>query len=136
MVQTEIQTKKRHPKRSDQEWMDIIQECRSSGMSDKAWCAEHHIQPSKFYYHIRRLRSKACEIPAVSKTARQQPVQEIVRIQMDSHAGASGSWGTGLGRNSEEAAIRLGIAGCSVEIFNSAASDTILNTLTALQKLC
>ena len=28
----------RHPKRSDQEWMELIQECRTSGLTDKAWC--------------------------------------------------------------------------------------------------
>ena len=43
---------KRHPRRPDQEWLDLIQECRSSGMTDKAWCEMNHIQPSKFYYHI------------------------------------------------------------------------------------
>ena len=53
---------KRHPRRSDEEWLNIIHECRTSGLSDKIWCEEHHIQPSKFYYHIRRLRAKACEI--------------------------------------------------------------------------
>lgn len=45
---------KRHPRRPDQEWLDLIQECRSSGMTDKAWCEMNHIQPSKFYYHICR----------------------------------------------------------------------------------
>ena len=53
---------KRHPRRSDEEWLNIIHECRTSGLSDKTWCEEHHIHTSKFYYHIRRLRAKACEI--------------------------------------------------------------------------
>lgn len=26
----------KHPKRSDQEWMELIQECRTSGLTDKA----------------------------------------------------------------------------------------------------
>ncbi|WP_416386550.1 IS66 family insertion sequence element accessory protein TnpA [Blautia faecis] len=43
---------KRHPRRSDEEWLNIIHECRTSGLSDKIWCEEHHIQPSKFYYHM------------------------------------------------------------------------------------
>lgn len=34
----------RHPKRSDQEWMELIQECRTSGLTDKAWCERNHIQ--------------------------------------------------------------------------------------------
>ena len=42
----------RHPRRTDQEWMALIQECRTSGLTDKAWCEQHHIQRSNFYYHI------------------------------------------------------------------------------------
>ena len=53
----------RHPKRSDQEWMELIQECRTSGLTDKAWCERNHIQRSSLYYHIRRFRNMACEIP-------------------------------------------------------------------------
>ena len=53
----------RHPKRSDQEWMELIQECRTSGLTEKAWCERNHIQRSSLYYHIRRFRSMACEIP-------------------------------------------------------------------------
>lgn len=49
---------KRHPRRTDEEWLNIIQQCRTSGMADKHWCLDHGIQPSKFYYHIRRLRAK------------------------------------------------------------------------------
>ena len=50
-------------RRTDQEWLDLIQECRTSGLTDKAWCEQQHIQRSNFYYQIRRLRKKACEIP-------------------------------------------------------------------------
>mgnify|MGYP000762733981 CR=1 FL=1 len=58
---------KRNPRRTDKEWLDLIQECRSSGLSDKCWCQEHHIHTSNFYYQIRRLRQKACEIPEPGK---------------------------------------------------------------------
>ena len=36
----------RQPRRSDQEWFDLIMECRQSGLSDKAWCEEHGIPTS------------------------------------------------------------------------------------------
>ncbi len=49
--------------RSDQEWMDIITECRQSGLSDSVWCEQHHIASSTFYNAIKRLRAKACDIP-------------------------------------------------------------------------
>lgn len=49
--------RKRNPRRTDEEWINLIQECRSSGLSDKCWCEEHHIHTSNFYYQIRRLRN-------------------------------------------------------------------------------
>ena len=39
---------KRAPGRSLDEWMDLITECRQSGLTDAAWCNEHGISPSCF----------------------------------------------------------------------------------------
>lgn len=33
---------------SDEKWLDLISECRSSGLSDKDWCMEHQIGISTF----------------------------------------------------------------------------------------
>ena len=49
---------------SDDQWLEFLKECRSSGMTDKDWCIMHGIHPSSLYKAIRRLRKKACEIPA------------------------------------------------------------------------
>ena len=61
---------KRNPRRTDKEWLDLIQECRSSGLSDMLLISQFvtnqicsHIHTSNFYYQVRRLRQKACEIP-------------------------------------------------------------------------
>ena len=70
---------KRNPRRTDEEWLNLIQECRLSGLSDKYWCEQHHIHPSNFYYHIKRLRNKACDIPkAVGSPLSQK--QEVVPL--------------------------------------------------------
>ncbi len=75
---------KRHPRRSDEEWLSIIKECRTSGLPDKTWCLDHGIQPSKFYYHVRRLRAKACEITEHSQNP--HPIaqkQEVVQLSFE-----------------------------------------------------
>ena len=54
---------KRAPGRSLEEWMDLVTECRQSGLTDAAWCNEHGISPSCFYNAVTRLRKKACQIP-------------------------------------------------------------------------
>ena len=38
----------------DNYWMDCIQQCRVSGMSDYAWCNQNGISISSFYYNVRR----------------------------------------------------------------------------------
>lgn len=33
----------RNKRRTDEEWLSLIQECRSSGFSDCAWCEQNDI---------------------------------------------------------------------------------------------
>lgn len=49
---------KRAPGRSLDEWMELVTECRQSGLTDAAWCNEHGISPSCFYNAVTRLRKK------------------------------------------------------------------------------
>ena len=56
-------SKKRAPGRSLDEWMELITECRQSGLTDAAWCNEHGISPSCFYNAVTRLHKKTCQIP-------------------------------------------------------------------------
>ena len=53
-------------RRSQDEWLQLIQECRSSGLSDRTWCEQHGILVSSFYNAVKRLRKSACDIPYVS----------------------------------------------------------------------
>ena len=55
-----------HPARTDQEWLELITTCRTSGLNDKDWCEQNAIPISTFYNAIRRLRKRACEIPTPS----------------------------------------------------------------------
>lgn len=60
-------TKKHNPRRSDPEWMELIAECRRSGLSDDCWCKNNGIPVSTFYNAVNRLRKKACHIPPREK---------------------------------------------------------------------
>ncbi len=82
--------------RSQREWMELITQCRQSGLSDSEWCRINGIASSTFYNAVSRLRKKACEIPDASPasagtldlTAR----QDVVRIDIEpeqSHCPAS-----------------------------------------------
>lgn len=81
----------RAPRRTNDEWFQIITECRRSGLSDAQWCNQHGINRSTMCKAIRRLRAMACQIPessggritALDLTAPREPVEIHVVNQPD-----------------------------------------------------
>lgn len=78
------------PTRSLKEWMELITECRQSGLSDAAWCRQHQISVSSFYNAATRLRRKACTIPdpvdkpTTTKLDLTSNHQDVVKIDIQS----------------------------------------------------
>ena len=117
-------------RRNDQEWMEIIQECRSSGLSDQAWCHEHNIPVSTFYYHIRHLQKQACEVPAPAGKS-PGPPQQVVPLQViDRIDGRKDAVET------DKPAIVIEAGTFHIGIHNHADRDTIQNALLALLPIC
>ena len=75
------------PSRSDEEWFQIIHECRRSGLSDSQWCKQHDIRESTFFCAVGRLRKKAYAIPDRNKSmdvlSNSIPKQDVVRIDIE-----------------------------------------------------
>lgn len=122
-------------KRTDEEWNQLIEECRSSNLSNKAWCEEHHIQISNFYYHLRRLRKKTCQsfdkTPGLSSHS---SGQDIIALNFDdsteektTHYHSDDSF---------RSVIRISINGIQIDISNSATKDVLTETLHVLRHLC
>jgi hypothetical protein len=131
-----VQKVQSQPRRTDQEWLELIQQCRTSGMSDKDWCEQYHIQRSSFYYHIRRLRDRACTIPEASLPV-VRGKQEVVQIQFsDSDSFPVNTPALNNPLEISDTVIRLTVHGIRIEITNAAAGEIITNTITALQRLC
>jgi len=133
-----VQKKLKH---TDQEWLDTIMECRSSGLTDKAWCEAHQISRSNFYYHIRRLRKQACEIPGPSLN--QIPLrQEVVPVEIrdESMAAVSPSFGADqpfhVNNTHAGTAVCIRFGDIQVEILNGADGDVIRNALSAVCNIC
>lgn len=68
---------------SERCWFDLIRQCRTSGKSDAQWMQEHDIKSPTFYYHVKQLRKKACDIPENSFSRQRNDVQEVVPLFMD-----------------------------------------------------
>ena len=58
-------SKKRAPGRSLDEWMELVTECRQSGLTDAAWCNEHGISDENKTYSI----SALCEFAGIARSA-------------------------------------------------------------------
>ena len=127
-----VQKRKR---RSEKEWIELIQQCRNSGLSDKNWCESNGIERSQFYRKIKELREKAVSIPNHSVNT-SSPRQEVVEIRLDQTVLAPEKHKLVKDAVSESPAIRISLGTISLEISNHAAADTIVNTLSALRMLC
>ena len=117
---------------SDLYWLDVIQQCRTSGKSDNQWLLEHNIKASTFYYHVKRLREKACTIPERTG-APQAEVQEVVPLCFVNEPISDINFDTASGNG---IAIRLQLGSIHIEITNCASQNIIQTTLSVLQNLC
>lgn len=116
-------------RRTDKEWLELIQECRSSGYNDLEWCKLNGIPTSTFYTNLKKLRLKAMidEQPSRSIIRDQQ---EVVQVNLDQSPSVH------IPNNSTDVALHLNIHGVSIDVLNGANRSTIENTLSALRSLC
>ncbi|MCR4598095.1 MAG: IS66 family insertion sequence element accessory protein TnpB [Acetatifactor sp.] len=73
------------PRRTKDEWLDLIRECRKSGMTDAQWCLANGISHHSFNSAIKRLRKCSYAIP--SRKSRDiydltAPVQDVVKVDI------------------------------------------------------
>ena len=126
---------KRVPGRSLDEWMELVTECRQSGLTDAAWCNEHGISPSCFYNAVTRLRKKACQIPepagkasTLDLTAHKQDVVQIAIEPESSPAELISDSGSGSTHIDNSHTIEVSMNDVTIRISNDA--DPVLLTRT------
>ena len=67
--------------RSRDEQMQLIMECRTSGLSDYQWCEQNGINKSSFYNWVNRLRKAGFQFPDSESKKHNLPTkQEIVKV--------------------------------------------------------
>lgn len=44
-----------------QYWMDVIRQCRASGLTNQTWCEQHDISLKSYYYWLAKIRKLALE---------------------------------------------------------------------------
>lgn len=103
-------------KRTDQEWFDLIQDCRTSGLKINSWCEQHGITLKALYYHTRRLQQKGYSIPrrVISATPKQR--QDIIQLDIQGNRSVGSSGEPALALETSIAAVRIDFHGIFLEI--------------------
>lgn len=55
---------------SIQKWLEIIHQCRDSGLSNQQWCEENDISLKSYYYWLAKIRKMAIENLPHKRSAR------------------------------------------------------------------
>lgn len=122
-------------KRTDQEWFDLIQDCRTSGLKINSWCEQHSITLKALYYHTRWLQQKGYSIPGRVIAAPKQR-QDTIELDIPGNRSMGSGREPALALETSIAVVRIDFHGVLLEIFNHAAPDIIINTVHALLKQC
>lgn len=124
--------------RSREEWMELIRECSSSGVSASAWCKARGIATGSYYSAVSKLRECGL-IPAqdsVGSHAGGRSLPQVVQINLDEPASPEMNADMpGDGRLADTAA-RISSCGMLIELTNAASSDAVMNILSSLQRIC
>ena len=68
-----------------QYWLDVIRQCRASGLTNQVWCEQHDISLKSYYYWIAKIRKMALEeLPRKRNGSR--PVMEQTVLLQDAAA--------------------------------------------------
>jgi hypothetical protein len=109
-------------------WTEIVRECRSSGQTISAWCADHDINPKTYYYWLRRVRAAACEALPSLYSQNNPIANPIVPVNIPVSTA-----GTDSGDQEVLSDIVIRFGAVTLEIRNNASATLIENTLRALQ---
>lgn len=130
--------------KTDQEWLDVIQTCRTSGMTDKDWCHSNGISQTSLYRHINRLRKKDYAIPDHGRVQLDkghevvpiefdrlaEPAQTYVRLSEEERADA-----VSVSEN-VSSGVRITAGKFKIDIDNNVNTSVLQDTLRILQRLC
>ena len=115
-----------------QYWLEVIRQCRASGLTNQAWCEQHNISLKSYYYWIAKIRKLALEdLPrknnginatADQYTLLQNPASEFAEIPLPGrHATRS------------DPAVVLHIGTITVEVFEDISCELLSTILKAVQ---
>ena len=66
-----------------QQWGQIVQQCRESGLSNRDFCRKNGITEKTYYYWLRKLRMAAAsqEVPKIVELERHDSAEDMLHVQ-------------------------------------------------------
>lgn len=116
-----------------QYWLDVIRQCRASGLTNQAWCEQHGISLKSYYYWIAKIRKLAlADLPRKDYGTGFPAIPDPI----DSVNAASGFAEVSIPdqasfHTSTAAVIHIG--NISVEVFEHTSRERLLSILKAVQ---
>ena len=96
-----------------QEWARIIQECQSSGLSNREFCRQNGISEKTYYYRLRQLRESAME--------HCEPAGTLVKLEDE-------------GSTAPDQMLRIQYCGCRLELPKNVDMDAVAALLRSIQR--
>ena len=115
---------------TDEQWLDIFQQCKASGVSDLQWCRQNHIAPSTFYYRLNKLRKEFSEPVEEVKTMLPEYHEVVPLIVCDEDTPSKRQEVTA------SPSIRISIGDIMLDVFRDADRTLIAETLMAVKSIC
>ncbi len=104
-------------------WISLIKECQSSGMTIRAWCKQNNIKEQTYYRNLHKLRSEICEQLPVPVSEPEKPVTfKPLEVQTPV--------------SDMKAAVIVRVGNATIEINNGASKETVEAVLLALKASC
>ena len=133
---SELTMAQKRIKHTDQDWFDLITECRRSQRNVKVWCEQHGITVKAFYYHTQLLRQKGYPIPPKTATSPLQEKQEVVCLDVPKVLCPAKSRKPPSITEEGRAAICLSFHGIHLEVTNYAGRELLSNLFQVLLESC
>lgn len=116
-----------------QYWLDVIRQCRASGLTNQAWCEQHDISLKSYYYWLAKIRKIAIEeLPRKSiGTNSSADLQSVLLPQADPQFTEISLTDSTASRSSPAAVLHIGTM--TVELFEGTSSELLTAILKAVQ---
>lgn len=116
-----------------QYWLDVIRQCRASGLTNQLWCEQHGISLKSYYYWLSKIRKLALEeLPRKKNgihmctdqqsTALTEFPAEFAELSLPDRS---------ISRSTPAATLHIG--SITVELYESTSAQMLENILKAVQ---